>query len=483
MAETDKVLAWVAGGTAPGRQGASTPGQIVFFTPEGATETVLQLPNGTTRVTQCGPASTSPDGSLFAFLATVTAGGVETGTLYMMRGVELQVHTVANDLNPVSCYGSAPFRFSPDNARYAYVDWAADANNATSPRGRLMIYNSADHSSAGNFEDVANFTLTTSGAAFVNFFNNDRQEATEVGISVWDGSSDREVASLRADENCTYTSASITEVTGGKLAVMLGYRCATGNTQWQLHTVDPANRTSQLEVTQPSAGRYFGFSDTNSIYASTDGSTVFFTVPDGINNQSASLLSTNLSNIAATTVIENGGLMSAVSDLPYDANNATAQLSPDNRFLAIVRNTPDNDATLFVVDLSNPAAPPISLDAGDRGDTVLDMEFSADSSRLYYVAGADEGGNNSLFVLDLATGSESRIDRGRYAQMAVAPDGSLVAIMNWVVFNDAEPPYLTFMFLDPATGSESIVYVGGEISAENKLINPGFAYPLAWRRG
>lgn len=485
MAATDKVLAWVAPGAAPGRQSASNPGQVVFFTPDGETETVLQLPNGTTRVTQCGPESTSPDGSQFAFIATVTAGGVETGTIYMMRGVELQLHTVATGVNPVSCYGSAPFRFAPDGSRYAYVNWAADANNATSPRGRLLVFNSADHTQAGSFSDVANYTLTSSGAAFVSFFNNDRQEATEVGISVWDGSNDREVASLRADENCYYTSASVAEVAGGELAVVLGYRCSRGDTttRWQLHVVDPANRTSQLELTEPAAGRYFGFSDTNSIYASVDGSAVFFTVPDGLSNQSVSVLATSIDNIAPTTVVQNYGLMSAVSDLPYDANNATAQLSPDNRFLAIVRNTPDNDATLLVVDLADPSTPPTTIDAGDRGDTVASMIFSADSSRLYFVAGADEGGNNSLFVLDLATGSESRVDRGRYAQMAVAPDGSLIAVMDWVVFNDNEPPYLTFKFLDPASGSETVVFVGGEVNAEGKLINPAFAYPLAWRRG
>ncbi|MCA9912786.1 MAG: hypothetical protein KC496_05540, partial [Anaerolineae bacterium] len=86
MAAGDKVLAWVAPGEAPGRQGASSPGQLVFFSSDAEMETILELPQGTTRVMACGDHATAPDGSNFAFMTTVTAGGSESGTIYLIKG-------------------------------------------------------------------------------------------------------------------------------------------------------------------------------------------------------------------------------------------------------------------------------------------------------------------------------------------------------------------------------------------------------------
>jgi Tol biopolymer transport system component len=482
MAAGDKVFAWVAPGAAPGRQGASAPGELVFFSSDGEMETVLALPQGTTRVTACGDNATSPDGSVFAFMTSVTAGGSETATLYLISGTDPNLQEVATELNPISCVGSSSFKFTPDSSQYGYIDWPADANNAESPRGRLLIEATGDSSEVGNFENVTDFTFTETGAAFVSFFTNDRNQATEVGIFVWDGTTDREVNTLLANEDCYYTSASIEDVADGRLAVILGYRCTSGetSTQWELHLVDPESRSAQLETSDIAAGRYFGFSDTNAIFAAPDATDIFFTVPDGISNQSVSLLTTPLDAVEPTVLLDRSALMPSVSDLPYDANNVVAQVSPDDRYLAIVVNTPNNDATLHIYDMLDPSLPPIMIDAGDQGDVISMMEFTADSNTLYYVSGADEGGDNSLFALDLQTGSEARITRGRFAQGAVAPDGSLIAMMQWVVYDEDEDPYLTLEIIDTATTAETTVFVGGEVNDEGDLINQQFAYPLAW---
>src|SRR5690606_2087660 len=165
------------------------------------------------------------------------------------------------------------------------------------------------------------------------------------------------------------------------------------------------------------------------------------------------------------------------------ANNATARISPNGRYLAIVVNDPNNNANLKVYDLSDPSLQAIDIDAGDQGDTIASMVFNANSDRLFYVAGTDQGGNNSLFSLDLTTGAESRIRRGRYAQIALSPDGNTLAAMNWVEFDPEEPAYLTLETIDIASTVPTVIYVGGETDDEGDLINQSFAYPLAWREG
>ncbi|MGB7339148.1 MAG: hypothetical protein WBC91_09675 [Phototrophicaceae bacterium] len=485
MAESQRLLAWVAPGNRPGNQTAGTPGELVYFNPDGSTESILALPQGTTRVTECGPNGTSPDGSVFAFIVTVTGGGEETGTIYLLNGASSELTTIASGLNPASCVGSTPFQFSPDGSRFAYIEWSLGATNQISPFGFLRIYDTASASQVASFENVTSFDLTNTGAVWVNFFPNDDGEATEVAITTWDGNADIEVSSLVADEenDCYYNSASTTEVSTGLLAIM-GYRCNRGavtTTQWQLFNIDPTNRTAQLEQTDTAAGRYFVFSQTNALFPSPDGNNVFFTLPDGISNQTVGLYTTAIDNVAPTQLIDRSAVMPSVSDLPYDANNATALLSPNGQYLSLVVNTPNNDATLYVYDLSDPALLPITIDAGDTGDTIGAMVFNASSSSLYYVAGSDQGGNNSLFALDLNTGTESRIRRGRYAQVAISPDGSTLAAMNWVEFDAEEPRYLTLEVIDIASTAQTAIYVGGEVDEEGKLINQSFAYPVAWR--
>jgi dipeptidyl aminopeptidase/acylaminoacyl peptidase len=475
------ILAWVAPAAAPGRQRSDAAGELVYFAPDGTMETLMALPGGTTRVTACGDASTSPDGSIFAFMTTVTGGGGESANLHLIRGVSTEIVTVAEDLNPIACVGSSPFHFSPDGSRFGFIDWADSANNAVSPIGRLLIYETDSAEQVANIENVTDFTLTDAGAVFASFFLNNDDEATEVGIFTWDGSNDSEISTLRAEENCTYTSASVVPTGDESLAAILGYRCDGGATQWQLHTVDTANNTAQLELSEATGGRYFGFSDTNATWLSPDGETLWFTVPDGVSNQTVSLLSTAIDSISPTTVIDRFAFMPTVSDLPYDANNATARFSPNGQYLAIVRNDGSNNAVLHIVNLDEPSLAPVQVDAGDNGDTIATLAFSQDNSQLILVAGTDEGGNNALVQIDLATGNESRIARGRYSQAVIAPDASRIAAMSWVVYDEDEEPYLSLVVVDAASGEETVIFEGGTVDGEGNLTNQAFAYPLSWR--
>lgn len=482
--DSQRILAWISSANRPGNQSASNPGELVYLSSNGSTETILALPQGTTRVTECGPYGTSPDGSVFAFIVSI-GGGNERGTLYLLKDGNAELINVADDLNPASCVGSTPFQFSADGSQFAFIEWSADATNQTSPLGFLRIYDTETVSEILSVENTTAFDFTNDGMVWISFFNNGNNQATEVSFTIWDGRSEEEITSLVADEDnaCYYNSGSVSEI-GDNLVAIMGYRCSRGDvtsTQWQLFNIDPDNQTAQLEQSEVASGRYFVFSQTNSIYASTDGSQVFFTLPDGFNSQSVGFYTTALDGNNATQILNNWGVMPSVSDLPYDDNNATALLSANGQYLAMVVNSPDSDAVLNVFDLSDATLPSITIDAGERGDTIGSMLFNSSSEVLYYVAGSDEGGNNSLFTLNLNTGAESRISRGRYAQMALSADDSTLAIMNWVEFDSDEPRYLTLETIDIASTETSVVYVGGEVDDEGKLINESFAYPLAWR--
>lgn len=470
-----KLLVWIAPGEAPGEQPASSAGNLVLMNLDGTTEPVLAVPPGTRQVLLCGDAAEAPDKSQVAFYV-----GSDRGALYMMTGALPQLQVVKDSVNRMTCTGNGTFEFSPDSARFAYLDYPDNFNTQISSAARLNIHDSRTYATLASFDSVAAFDLTNSGAAFISFFKNDDGEATEVGISLWDGSSDREIASQAAEENCLYTTAGITSLADGRLAVVFGYRCRVGDgrSTWQFYTVDPANRSMTLLMSNVSPGRFVPYAQTSSIYASPDGSHVFFTVPDGVTAYTVSINKVKLAEMGVTPFIQNNAVMPQAGSQPYSNENHLPVVSPDGRLLAVVRNTANNEATLSVVDMSAPDLPPVEISAGERGNLVREMLFTPDSSKLVFVSGGD---NSAVSILDTVTGTDSRVSRGRYRQGVISPDGTRLAIINMETISDREPPYVTLVLLDLAGGAETVLFKGAEI-VENKVTNQQFAYPLSWRQ-
>ena len=485
----EKLLAWVGPGDVPGQQRPNTPGDVVYILPDGTLEPVLALAPQTSRVQPCGAsAATSPDGQHFAFFVGIAGGGIrDRGTLYLVNGTEANAQPIETELYGVTCIGAGLFAFSADSTQMAYMDYPDRYNVAASPSARLFIKDTATLQVIAEYANVAAFDMTDGGAAFVSFFYNNDQEAVEVAFSTWDGTRDREIAAIRADEgdDCRYISASITELADGHLASVLGYQCRRGETrsQWQLYIVDPETRSATQVRSAAAPGAYFPFSGTNQIFASPDGAQVYFTVPDGFTNRTASLYTIQTSGEAALRqILLQALVMPTLSIAPYDAGNHTPVQSPDGRWLALVENTPDNDASLLVLDLAAPQLPPIRIPARSRGDSIGEMLFAADSSRLYFVSGANRAGDNSLFELELETGSDFRVDRGRFEQGVSSPDGTQLALMNWQIVDDDEPPFLNLLALNATTGLRQVLFEGAAIVNED-VTDQRFVYPLSWRRG
>jgi hypothetical protein len=469
-----KILVWIAPGEEAGDQPVSSSGSLMLMSLNGATEPVMDIPPNTEHVIPCGDKAEAPDRSQFAFFV-----GTDKGALYIMTGALPQLQVVKDSVSRMTCAGSGTFTWSPDNTRFAYLDYSDDYNTQTSVTARLMIHDSRNYSTLANYDNVAAFDLTNSGAAFISFFKNDRNEAKEVSVSLWDGSSDQEIAFQSAEENCMYISAGVTTLPDKRLAAMLGYRCTRGEgrTTWQFYTIDPANRSMTMLVSNTSPGRFVPYARTSVVYASPDGTHVFFTVPDGVTAYTASLNKLPLADMGAAPVIENNIVMPQAGSRPYADENHLPLLSPDGRLLAVVRNTANNQATLTVLDMSAPDLPPIEISAGERGNTVREMLFTPDSSKLVFVSGGD---NSAVSILDTVSGTDSRLVRDMYGQGVLSPDGTRVVVVNHETISEREPAYVTLVMVNLTDGSETQLFAGAEI-VDNKVTNQRFAYPLSWR--
>jgi hypothetical protein len=153
--------------------------------------------------------------------------------------------------------------------------------------------------------------------------------------------------------------------------------------------------------------------------------------------------------------------------------------------LAFVVTSPNNDNMLNVLDLSDPTTPPIAVSAGSRNDVISDMAFSANSERLIFIAGSPDTGrnaDNSLIAIELSSGSDFRVKRGRFAPgLAVSPDGTEVVAMDFQVLEDErQPPYLNLVEINVDTSETTLLFEGAEI-VDGEVTNQQFALPLSWR--
>ncbi|MAU10408.1 MAG: hypothetical protein CL607_11340 [Anaerolineaceae bacterium] len=477
--EPPQLLAWVAAGTAPGAQSPDNPGEIVLMDADGNMEAILNVPTQAMmqRVVACGE---SADGRTFAFYI----GNENQGTITLLDEDNTLI-TLANDVSAMSCVGMGTLQFSADGSRVGYLDFSDNFTEAVSPRGRLVLADATNGEVLDRYENVAAFNLSSGLLTTVNFYDDNDGKAVEIAINADDGQQTSEVATLFADtdNDCFYNSASISPRLSNQIAVVLGYRCTRGDvrdTQWQFHLVDTDARSATLVQSGTTIGRFFPFTRTNTLVMAPDGATVFFTVPDGLYNNSVSLKAMDLASSTVRDVVPQYVAMPSVSILPYDARAHAPLLSPDGRWLAVVTSDPNSNADLNVIDLNAPNLPPINISAGSSGDTVVEMGFSGDGSALYFIAGGTEGGDNVLFQLELASGNAMRLNRGHYGHGVLDAESGTMALIDWRAFADDEAPQLTLVEMNLADNSQSTMYESGTI-VEGKLTDASFIYPLAWR--
>ncbi len=471
QSDEPRVLAWIK------PQAGSS--ELVLVGMDGALETVLDIPANATIVQTCGENAISPNQKY----ALLFIGNEANGTLYLMEDDQPPVSLHA-PLHAMACVGFHGVQFSPDSRYVGFLSYQTDFLNEPSPTSRLLVYDTATREMVGNFENVAAFSMNKSdGVVFVSFFKNADKRAIEVGVTFWDGRVQREVSTLFADESqsCYYLNASVQANDAGRIALALGYRCMRGDgrTQYQLYTVDAAARAATLLLSGQTGGQYFPFTRTNATFIAPDGRTLYVALPDGLANNTGSLYAVSLEAPTLVPIVPQYGVFATLRPPNRPINNPP-MLSLDGAWLALATNDPNDNGTLYVVDLNAPELGAITLRVGNRGDIVSEMFFSNDNQRLFYVSGGANGNHNSAFALTLATGVSERISRGRYGQGALAADGHRAALLNWVSFADNKPPYQSIVVLDLETAEQTLLYAGGQV-INNELTNAQELRVLAWR--
>lgn len=479
-----RLLVWLGSGLDPVQVDPNTPGQLVWMNADGSTSPVMDIPAPATRVLPCGDTPSSPGGNLFLFYV-----GMEEGTLYAMRGSDTPA--ALDTIRGYVCLGHGTLRFSPDGARLAYIDFDAPTDTDEFAEGTLRLMDTASLQRANlrdaDVQNTVAFDLNNDKAAFIRFFTNQNGEATEAAVNLWDGTSVMEVTTLRpeSENDCRFTSASVLILSDNRLLSVMGHRCRQGSdtgTQWKFFVIDPSSRTTEETLSEAQPGRFDPAARTNNLYISPDGARIYFTIPDGVTINTVSLRQVNLADMSMSELLARSVVMPRELPNPYDWSlSANPTQSRDGRWLALAVNTPDTDSFVEIIDFNAASAPPFELSAGDRGATIGMLAFTADSTRLIYVAGGNGGADNSLFAFDLAGGSEFRVARGRFGNGAVSPDGAQVAIMEWASVEDPqEPAYLTLALIDINTSAYTPIFVGADVT-DGRVTNPRFAYPLAWR--
>jgi sugar lactone lactonase YvrE len=459
------VLAWLGTGASPAH---ATGGQIALIDRAGTIKPLMDVPNTAARVTACGDQATSPDGRYFAYYV-----GADAGKLYVMDAAKAPV--LIDDVSFLACLST--FHFAPDSHRFAYIDYPSGATTSDYASGTLRLYATDTLQQAASFDHVVAYSLTNNGAMLVSFFNNSKAEADEADISLWDGTTVREIVTLVPTEpECRFTSAQIA-LAGSQLLALMGQRCTTGDgrTNWQLYTIDAAAGSATLIGTDAQPGAFVTFARTNNLYFAPNGSTAYFTVPDAVTGYTVAVASVSLSDYSINVPVDRQAVFPNFSGAP----DAFPRLSPDGRWLAMVITSPDNENQVLALDLNAPDASPVTAGAHSRGDVIPDMAFGPDNRYLYYIAG---GGDNSVFSLDLTDGTEKRLVRGNFAEgMALAPDAKTVALLNLTHVDDPKQPgYINLVLADLATGSLTTLAPGADV-ADGKVTNLRFAYPLTWR--
>lgn len=472
--------------TAPAARAASTQSLLVALTTAtsrqialmdsiGTVTPLLDIPTNASRVTPCGDEATSPDGRYFAFYA-----GGAAGSLYLMNAANPPI--LIDDVEYLVCLGSGTFQFGRESRRFAYIDYTASVAIDEYADGMLKLFDADTASEIARFENVTAFDLSGDGALFVSFFTNNRNQADEAAVSLWDGAAVREVVTLLpTGESCRFTSASVRAAPDqATAALVLGQRCAAGNpaTQWQFYVIDLSANSATFAAREYQPGAFVPFSRTNHVFFSPDSAYAFFTVPDGVTASTVTLAAMRLADMTITTPIERQMVTASITG----GANAFPRFSPDGQWLATVVTSPDNDNRIVALSLPEPDVPPIAIQAGSRGDLISALEFTRDSRQIVYIAGATEGGDNTLLTLDLNLGSERRIVRGHFDRaLVLSPDGGTAAVLDWQQPDrPREPMYANLVLLDLATSAATTLFTGADV-VSGEVENLRTAAPLAWR--
>jgi hypothetical protein len=482
----DKLLLWIGQGPSPDRKDSGSTGQIAYLNRDRSLQTLMEVPAGATGVYPCGSSAVSPDQRYFTFFVHAPRAGIDGGTLYQVSGSG-EPQTVG-DAHALSCVGrSLQYAPSVEGQASRWLSYIQYTNVTQEyARGTLRIANPASleqplHSS----DNVTNVYLSASEALYVSLYTNASNQVDEAGVFTWNGSAEREVATLFPTTGCRFTSGQVAPTSASQITVIMGQRCGGSVSQWQFYVVDRESGAYTLALSGQQPNSFFPYTRSNNVIPTTQDGVVIFTPTDGLAVNTTGLTAVDVNDVAANTVlVQRGAIMARTnpsSNNFFLPENAPMNVSPDGRWLALTVNAPSQPPALAVVDLQSPTVAPIRVSVGSTGESVPMMGFNADSSRLYFLSGGTGGRDNSLQWLDLNSESTNRIARGQFGPGVIAPGGQMIALLAYRQTQEARPrPYVDLISINDA--GETITLYSGSVRGEDGGYSPRqFAYPLAWR--
>lgn len=488
---TEQLLVWTAPALQQGEHTATEPGQLAFIQNDGSLIPLIDVPDQSNRIMFCGTGAISSDqrhGIIFMGLDT-TIGG----SLYMMTDGNPPT-AFENDylgrgygFNFLGCQGgNSRLNFNADNTQLIYTAYERNAKQSVFSDGYMRIINVADLTDVYVQDNVVATAFNEDFLVFVRFFTDDRLKADEAAVFVRraDGS-EREVTTfIRETEACEYSSAYANIDPNGQIWLILGEKC--GEAEWQLYRINPDSGETVLMRTENPRGGIKVFVESNNLWFSPNGDYVFYTLADGVTNESMAIYGAPIDDLSnPITIVERNARFISYSEGKYGGENTFPQFSRDGKWMGVAINPPTEENFVAIISLEDPNTPPILASAGSRGDTISYMEFTPDSSKVYFIAGgSNPGDDNSIFVVDVAQGAQpQRVIRGKFNWAArISPDGTRLAVQEWQVQPEGilGPDFLNLVVIGLTDGSRTTLFEGAQV-ANGQVGEVSFAYPMWWR--
>lgn len=453
-------LVWQAPGT-PGRP--SAPGALLWVTPGQDPVPLADVPEtmAGTRVLDCGPDALSPDGSgLMAFI------GNEVGGLYRIPLAGTRELERWGDIQALACNGPGRAAFSPNGARWAYLQYQSGETSGPFADGDLRVLDTRDGSQEATFDKAIAFKLLDNGLYFVQFFANSRGLADEAVLTWWDGAQQREILDLSPSEGCNWRSAALdVHAQSGTVLVSLGEQCP-GMSQWRLFSLDADDEVTEQAFMQTGGG-YLPWAFINQVLFLPDGGSAVAVYPNGRAGNVGNLVLVELDTNTVTLITPEV----TVDSFP-DGNAGHLRVSPAGDALAYVSTTANGQETLHRLALDG-SLEPLDIEAGAAGDAISTFFFRPNGDLLYVAGGAD-GADNSLFLLPAGGTEPERVVRGQFLRNAGIAGADMALLQEYVApDDDHHNAAVNLIAVDLRSKARSVAIDGREVEA--------FDYPLAWR--
>lgn len=342
------------------------------------------------------------------------------------NGVQ-EIYSLANskplalgNSNGLACALSGGFQFSPDGKRLGLLNYASNAITKKFTVGTLRILGIPGGTEQFNINDVTGYHLNDDGVAMLQFYANDRGEASVADLRWWDGAALRPLEQdIRPLQDCYFVSGRALRH-HDRVYTLLGERCTGRGSTWRLLRTDLKGGASVNLSSGSSGGAYFPNAATNALWAIPGRDELLITYPNGLSSDVANLARISLADGKIIPVID-----TVVVDFHPPSLPRRMLFSPDGMRLAMVRRGGNGIEQLLVYRLDAPDTKPEAVAGGGRSDRILAVAWGSDSQRLFYIT---TGETSAIYYLTLAEPvTRTLVMRGIFQGLVLSADASALA--------------------------------------------------------